>query len=267
VAVVQTYEYNGMALQLTAYESEPPWAARAPDVRAPGAGRFKIEQLVLSAEGEELTLTAEVNGRNIAYIYAEMLLKDTDFDRFYGPVARHHVWADRNKETRGISRPDWDDPVEVAVALRPHLRLLTNGVESGFCFSVPEGYGDPDHQLGGLYTPAGGAAPLRALLTFDNSGEMKRLLAYGRQARRSGLHALTPKAGDEFTPLVQMLTPPAQGGDWDMATALSTPLTFHDRSLSVVTGPPMPGEYLAGLLIQDLDGGLTREYVPLTIDG
>ena len=76
---------------------------------------------------------------------------------------------------------------------------------------------------------------------------------------------MTPKAGDQFTPLVQILTPPAGSGDWDVATALSTTLTFRDRLLSVVTGPPMLGEYLAGLLIQDLDGGLTRGYVPLTI--
>jgi hypothetical protein len=263
--VFRTYEYNGMVLQLAAYECEPSQRARASHARAPGSGRFEIERLDLAVEGEQLTLAAQIRGRNIAYIYSEILLKDEDLDRFYGPVAREHLRADRNKETGGISRPDWDDPVELTLMLYPSLSVLTDGVDSAFCFSTPERYGSQDRRLGGLYTPADGAAPLRALFIFDNAGEMKGVFAYGRQGRRSGPHMLTPERGDRFIPLAQVLTPPAAGGDWETATALSTPLTFRDGPLGVVEGPPMPGDYLVGLLIQDLDGGLTREYVPLTV--
>jgi hypothetical protein len=262
---LQTFEHNGKVLRLFPYEAESPKPARASSLRTPGAGRFEINRIDLAREDGGLTLTAQVGGRNIAYIYTEILHKDPTVDRYYGPVAREHVQANRNKESRGISRPDWDDPVDLAVALRPSLRLLTDGVDWAFCFSIPESYGNPGYRLAGLYTPAGGAAPLRAGFTFDSAGGTKRILAYKEQGGRSTPRALTPKQGDRFSPFVQVLTPPAEGGDWEVATALSGPLTFRDERFRVVTETPMAGDYLVGLLVQDLDGRLTRKYVPLAI--
>ena len=154
--VFQTFEHNGKVLQLITYEPESSKPAKVSTLRAPGAGKLEIGNLNLS---DEFTLTAQISGKNIAYIYTEILLKDRGLDQFYGPVAREHVPADRNKETRGISRPDWDETVKLAVRLRPSLRLLTDGVDSAFCFAAPEGYGTSDYRLGGLYTPADGAVP------------------------------------------------------------------------------------------------------------
>jgi hypothetical protein len=254
-----------MTLQLAAYGHEPAKPSQPPCLRAPGAGRFEISRLALSAGGQEPTLTARIGGRNIAYIYTEVLLKDDGLDRAYGPVVREHILADRNKETGGISHPVWDDPVDVAIGLRPSLRVLTDGADSAFCFSVPAGYGDSDHRLEGLYAPAHGTAPLRAVLTFDSSGETKSLLVRKERGKLSTPRAVAPTEGDRFTPFAQVLTPSAEGGAWETQTALSTPLTFRDRPLRVVTETPLPGQYLVGLLVQDLDGGFTRKYVPLTI--
>jgi hypothetical protein len=263
--MLQTYEHGGAVLQLASYEPEAPRPVRAVSLRAPGAGNFEVTELEL-AEGEEgLTLTAQVSGRNIAYIYTELLLKDKSLERFYGPVAREHLQADRNSETGGLSRPVWDDPIDVRVRLRRSLRLLSDGVGSAFCFSAPERYGSLDYRLSGLYTPVGGAASLRVVLVFGGDGEIKRISAYEGQGRRFAPRALSPKQGDRFAPFVQVLTPPVADGDWGVATAVSNLLTFGDQPLRVVTGPSVPGHYLAGLLIQDLDGGLVRKYVPLAI--
>ncbi len=265
MTVIQTFEHNGKVLQLITYESESPKPAKASTVRAPGAGKFEIGQINLS---DEFTLTAQVTGKNIAYIYTEILLKDKSLDQFYGPVAREHIHADRDKETGGISRPDWDDAINLAVTLRPSLTLLTDGVDSAFAFATPEGYGNPDHRLGGLYTPAGGAAPRRARITFDSNGETKEIVVFKEQGRRSTPHALTPKQDDQFAPFVQILTQPAraaENGKWEVTTALSTPLTFREQPLQLITEYPMPAEYLVGILVQDLDGGFTRKYIPLAI--
>jgi hypothetical protein len=263
--VFQTFEYNGKVLQLTAYEPESPRPAKISSVRAPGAGKFEIGQINFS---DEFTLTAQVAGKNIAYIYTEILLKDKSLDQFYGPVAREYIHADRDKETGGVSYPDWDDMVDLAVTLRPSLRLLTDGVDSAFAFAIPENYDHPDYRLDGLYTPADGTAPRRSRITFDSAGKTKNIIAYKEQGRRSTPHALTPKQGDQFSPFVQILTPPAraaENGKWDVTTALSTLLTFRDGPLRMITESPMPAEYLIGILIQDSDGKLTRKYIPLTI--
>ena len=190
--VFQTFEHNGKVLQIATYESESPKPAKASSTRAPGAGKFEIGQINLS---DDFTLTAQVTGKNIAYIYTEILLKDKDLDQFYGPVSRVYIQADRDKETGGINHPDWDDDINLAVTLRPSLRLLTDGVDSAFCFSIPEAYENPDYRLDGLYTPADGAAPRRARITFDSNGKTKEMIAYKENGRRSTPHALTPKQG------------------------------------------------------------------------
>jgi hypothetical protein len=265
MTVFQTFDYNGKVLQLVTYEHESPKSTKTSALRAPGAGKFEIGQINLS---DDFTLTAQITGKNIAYIYTEILLKDKSLDQFYGPVAREYIHADRDKETGGVSHPDWDDTNNLAVTLRPSLRLLTDGVDSAFAFATPEGYENPDYRLDGLYTPADGVTPRRARITFDNGGKIKNILAYKEQGRRSTPHPLTPKQDDQFAPFVQVLTPPAraaENGKWDVTTALSNPLTFRDQSLRMVTESPMSAEYLLGILVQDLDGKLARKYVPLTI--
>ena len=272
--VFQTFEYNGKILQLATYEPEPSAkpTAKASSIKAPGAGKFEIGTITLSAPsakitaGEEFTLNAQVNGKNIAYIYAEVLFHDKNLNQFYGPVAREYIQADRNKETGGVSRPDWDDTINLAVRLNPGLRLLTDGVDSAFGFLIPAGYNDSDYRLDGLYTPAAGAAQRRARITFDSTGKTTDVVAYKEQGSHATPHALTLKQGDQFAPFVQILTQPTnEGQTWQVTKGLSTPLTFHGQPLRFVEEPLMSGDYLIGLLVQDLDGGLARKYAPLTV--
>ncbi|MDO8755688.1 MAG: hypothetical protein Q7J80_17475, partial [Anaerolineales bacterium] len=187
-------------------------------------------------------------------------------NQFYGPVAREYIQADRNKESGGVSRPDWDDAINLAVRLNPGLRLLTDGVDSAFGFFLPAGYDSSGYQLDGLYTPADGADQRRARITFDSAGETTDVLAYKEQGGRGTPHALTLRQGDQFTPFVQILTQPAdENQTWQVAKGLSTPLTFHGQPLRWAEEPLMPADYLVGLLVQDLDGGFTRKYAPLVV--
>ena len=263
--VFQTFEYNGKVLQLIKYEPESSRSSKASSQRAPGAGKFEIGQINLS---DEFTLTAQVSGENIAYIYTEILLKDKGLNQFYGPVAREYVQADHDKETDGVSHPDWDNTIDLAVTLRPSQRLLTDGIDSAFAFAIPKGYDNLGYHLDGLYTSANGDTSRRARIIFNSNGETKEIFAFKEQGRRSAPHALTPKQGDQFAPFVQIFAPPDdENGKWDVTTALSTPLTFREQSLRMITEAPMPAEYLVGILVQDLDGGLTRKYIPHTIGG
>ncbi|MBN1631675.1 MAG: hypothetical protein JW990_18120 [Thermoleophilia bacterium] len=266
--VLRTFEQGGRLLRLAVPDREASkLAGRASSrasSRAPGAGRFAIEEVEATLEDGELFLVAQVRGRNIAHVFAEVLLKDGDLERYFGPVLREHVPAARSKETRGVSRPVWDDPVDVSVRLGSCVRLLTDGVETVFCFSVPEGYGTPNHRLTGRYTPAHAAAPLRACLTFGSTGDLVDAVAYRERRGRSLPRAVTLREGDRFAPYAQVLTP-LDEGEWEVGTALCDVLVLGDRPLRVESAPLMPGEYLAGVAVQDLDGGFTRRYAPLTV--
>jgi hypothetical protein len=268
--ILQTFEYNGQQLQIATYKPEDsPRPARSASRRAPGAGKFEIGQIKLSSAtisaGEELTLTAQVSGRHIAQIYTELLLQDKGSNQLYGPVMRNYVQAERNKVTGGVSRPDWNETIHLSLRLHPGLRLLTDGSDSAFGFLLPSGYDSSDYCLDGLYT-ASAETSRRARITFDSAGKITQALAFKEKGGSAMPHAVTFKPGDQFAPFVQMLNPPTdENPAWRVTPGLSTPLTFRDQPLRWVTEAPMPGDYLAGLLVEDLDGTLTRQYSPLTI--
>lgn len=267
----QTFEHHGLILPIYAYDVTPLLTPARPAPRAPGAGKFRVERLECSGDGEGLALTARVAGSGIAFIYTELLLKDPDAGRYYGPVARAHVRAAREGGTRATAHPVWDDAVEITAEIDPGLPLLTDGTAYAFCFAVPAGYGDPGRRLEGLYAPAGGATPFQAVCSFDEDGSLRGILAKKEQGRRSLPRGLTPKPGDRFTPFAQVLTPPDEdagvgaAAGWTVAAGLSAALTWGAQRLRVVTEAPLPGDYLAGLLVQDLDGRLTREYVAVAL--
>lgn len=279
--ISRTIEINGRIMRLGPYEPEEPagsaqagwWrpadrerrSASVARQRPPGAGRFQIDEIDVSLDAGGLAMRTRVRGRNVAYVFAEVLLRDNDLGRCYGPVVREHIPAAGLRQTRGVVRPVWGDPVDVCVTLYPGLRVLTDVVESAFYFSVPERYDSSNRRLRGLYARAGGGAPFRAALTFDHEGELLGAVAYHERRGRSIPRAFIPKPGDQVSPFVEVLIPETgeraeDGGEWRVETALSTALTFGDEPFSVITEPLSPGDYVAGVVIQDLDGGLTRRY-------
>jgi hypothetical protein len=221
--------------------------------------------LTVSVDAARLGLAGRVDGKGIAYVYYEVLIKDENSERYYGPVIREHVRAVGEKETRGVCRPDWTDPVEVSLDVDLTMRLLTDGERSAFCFAVPEGYTAASHRVGGIYVAAVGTGPLRAVVDFDASGKVTRVVARKDRGRASTLREIVLKKGDTFTPAVEVLTHPSADAGWDVATAGSNTLTVGKRPLHVVTEALLPGEYLAGLLVQDPDGRLSRRYAPFTV--
>lgn len=280
----RTFVHNGRVLRLFDYAitagrptpasglgEAPVPAARPEQLRAshaigPGTGRFAIERVEVSREGDLVTVGGRIAGRGVAYVYADLLLKDPASERYYGPVARERVAASRFKETRGSIRPVWDDPLEIAAAVTAGLRVLTDRIDHAFCFSTPGAYGDPTRRLEGLYTPSGGGRQSRAVISLGASGEVVKILARRERGGRFLPRPLFPRPGDRFAPFVTVLAPSGEGGEWSVATALSDEVTFSDTGLHVDVEPLMPGEYLAGLVVQDLDGGIVREYAPLTVE-
>jgi len=259
MTILKTFEHKGRSLKLSAYHAPAKPAKKPTTRRAPGAGKFEIEQLNIS---DELTLTAQISGENIAYLFVEILMKDGE--KFYGPVLREYIPADSDKETGGIKRPNWGNPISLSLPLRPSLTLLTDGVDSAFAFAIPEGYGNSGNRLDGQFTPAAEGKQSRARITFDSDGKIIEILAFKEQRTKSTPHALTPKNGDTFAPFVQALT--ETDGNWQAETVLATALTFGEQPFRLEKESLIPGEYLVGIVVQDLDGGLTRKYVPMAVE-
>jgi hypothetical protein len=258
MTILKTFDHKGRALKLSAYDAPQKTAKKPSSHRAPGAGDFEISQLAFS----ESTLTAQISGKNIAYLFVEILMKDGE--KFYGPVLREYIPADSDNETGGIKRPNWSNPISLSIKLRPSLTLLTDGIDSAFAFCIPTGYRASGCHLDGQYTSAENQS--RARITFDGDGKITEILAFKQQRMKSMPRPITPKPGDTFAPFVQVLT--EEGGKplRETETVLSTPLTFGEQPFHLEKESPIPGEYLAVILVQDLDGGFTRKYVPFNVE-
>jgi hypothetical protein len=266
--IIRTFEHRDKTIQLAAFEpTETPRASIAPSRPAPGAGKCEITGLSLSSEkissGDTLTLHAQIQGERIAYLYTEILFADPETHQFYGPITRDTVRAENDQETGGVMRPVWGQTTEFNLTLTPMLPLLTDGVHFAFAFCLPEGYARTNQLLEGIYTSADGSIRRRARITLDGSGDIQGMLAYKDQAGRSAPHALRLQPDDRFSPFVQVLAPPdGENSAWQAGKCLSGPLVFRDRPFHRIFETLLPGEYLAGVLIQDLDGKFTRQYVP-----
>jgi len=257
MTIPKTFDHKGRALKLSAYDAPAKPAKKPSARRAPGrfAGDFEISQLAFADD----TLTAQVSGKHIAYLFVEILMKDEG--KFYGPILREYIEAAWDDQTGGVLRPNWSDPISLSIPLRPGLTLLTDGVDSAFAFCIPAGYRLSGCHLDGQYTST--ESQSRARIVFDGDGNIKEILAFKQQRMKSMPRSVTPKPGDTFAPFVQVLT--EEDDSWKNETVLSTPLTFGEQPFHLEKESPIPGEYLAGILVQDLDGGFTRKYVPFNV--
>ncbi|MCA1899347.1 MAG: hypothetical protein LDL50_01435, partial [Chloroflexi bacterium] len=173
MTLLKTFEHKGRALKLSAYDAPAKPAKKQPVRRAPGAGGFEVTQLAFN----DNTLTAQISGVGVAYLFAEILMKDGE--TCYGPVLREYILADSDKETGGILRPDWGNPIRLSIPLRPSLTLLTDGVDSAFAFCLPTGYRVSGCRLDGQFTAA--ESQSRARLVFDGDGNIKEILAFKQE--------------------------------------------------------------------------------------
>jgi hypothetical protein len=265
--IFRTFEHSGRSLQLASNETEGSSNLSVDaSLAAPGSGKIEINALKI-ASGENLTLTARVAGDRIAFIYCEILLHDNELGQYYGPIAREYVRAEKDVEVQGVSHPDWDTTLDLKVTLSPGMRVLSDGVSSAFACLTPTGYANPVYQLDGIYASADETTQRRARLIFDRSGQLTKVMAFKKQGNSFLPHGLTFERGDRFSPFVEVLTPPTdQNQAWQGTRAHSTTLTFQGQPFGLATETLMPAEYLAGLLVQDLDGKITRQYASFSMD-
>ena len=263
--IFRTFEHQGKTLQLavdeTVLSSKP--QAKTTSRLAPGSGIIEIQSLALSAEkiaaGEKLTLSAQISGNKIAYLFTEILFHDPELNQYYGPILREYIACEQNREVNGMSHPVWGPEIALSLTLTPRLQILTDGAASALACLLPAGYGSSNQHLDGLHTAANGTSQ-RARLTFDSSGALQGALVCKGRGTQTTPRALTLRRGDQFCPYVQVLTQAAEGeATWQATKALSTPLTYGEP-FRLVAETPIPGEYLAGVLAQDLDGKFTRQY-------
>lgn len=270
MTLARAFIYHNQTFMLHIPTLPAPPAPR--DLSAPGAGEIAIESLALAAAAQspdqDVTLTATVRGTAIAHIFIEVWLYDEELKYAYGPVYQEHLRAADQETLDGVLRPVWPETVNVAVTFHPTMRALSDGAASAFVFATPETYAAPDvtaYRLPGRFQAADSDIARSAHLYFDHTGQMTQVMGLGGLGSLLA-RPLTPQPGDIFIPEGQVLLHPAQpGAAWGEGDCFMSPLAFSKTPFRWEILPLLPHTYQVGLVVVDLDGGLTRHYTPLTL--
>ncbi|MEW5941399.1 MAG: hypothetical protein AB1750_17170, partial [Chloroflexota bacterium] len=253
-------------------------ANSAPDPGAalviPGSGEITIEPLTLSTlevgPDESINIATTITGSNIGYVYYFVSYYDPDSDSFL-TADMGFIAAEQTREVGGIFYPDWGDgPISIDFDWEPTLYFMSDGNEDNdqFAFFEPTVYGvdvESDvYTVRGLYTFAGTGTEVYAEMDFDGYGNFLSVFGFEGDGGTGAPHEITPQPGDQFTIYEEWLefdTNP----DGEFVDYLGGTMTFGDQPFFWQPYYAYAGDYILGILVEDLNGNIYFEYALVTV--
>jgi hypothetical protein len=247
------------------------------ELTAPGAGVITIAPLSLSADtvtGDDIvTLTTEVAGTNIAYIYYYVF--------YYYPDDGSYLAADMGfiepgyvKEVNGVVYPDWGTEAVTPVTWEwdPTLFYMSDGNEANdqFAFFEPDTYGATSEEdlysVRGMYTFLSDGSQVDAIIKFNGVGDMQSVYGFFNiENGAASPREIIPQPGDTFTITDQWFEFTSDNPDGEFVDYTGGMMTFGDSRFTMERYYPFTGDYLLGVIVEDMNGNYTWETVPLTI--
>lgn len=247
--------------------------AAGADITAPGSGEIAIKPIKVSAKkigpDGSITLSTNVTGSNVAYIYYDVSYWDADSGS-YLTADMGFISADRTKKINGVYYPDWGGGTTIPVKYtwEPTLYYMSDGNSDHdqFAYFEPEFYGvDASHNtylVHGTYTFKDTGSQTDAVIRFNGDGAMQTVFGFNEQG---SAHEISPKNGDTFTIQEQWLeytdaNPEGIYNNYDGGT-----MTFGKNGFSMVAYYAYPGDYTIGITVEDMNGNLIEDYVEVTV--
>ena len=278
------YHYTGVTYDSSMFDltvlnpvSGPPVALVTPvpeapgPVDAPGAGQIAIQPLTLSAEEitneETVTVSTDIQGTNIAYVYFYVFLEDEESGSFLLMDA-DYADAENVREVNGVYFPDYGtDSFTLNQDWSPTVFYLNNGTDEIFALFEPDTYGlgaeDTFYRVNGYYTFADTGERLYSQMYFNANGDFNGVWVYPADANAAA-REVYPTAGDQFTVIENWLefdqNPDGEFLDYDGGT-----LEFTDEPMRFIAYAPRGGLYVFGIAVEDMDGNLTYQMIGLTV--
>lgn len=250
-------------------------APAAAVVSTSAAKPLQLAPVRLSAEvaypGEPVTIETDVDGDRVGYIYRFigrilpeddiLLIEDEDF-----------LFADTDAEVGGVTYPQWPEgDFTVSYDWEPIVYAISDGETSIRTLFSPETYGEsPTYAVEGIYTFVDGSPDRYARLYFSD-GELSEVFGFAGSGT-SGTGApseITPQPGDQFTVLEQgfNLAADVENGEDDSYSGEVGTLTFGDEPFFIEETPAPSGNYVVGIIAEDLDGRTVETYEGLFVVG
>jgi hypothetical protein len=227
-------------------------------------------EISLSAEiaypDAPVTVATDIEGDRVAFVYSfigrflpeesVLIVEDQDF-----------LFAAEDITVGGVTYPKWPEGAfTVEYEWFPIVYAISDGTTSIRTLFSPETYGEaPTYAVDGIYHFADGSAARYARLFFRD-GVLSQVFAFVGTAN-SGAGApreITPRPGDQFTVLAQgdFLTEEVTD---EVYSAESGTLTFGDEPFFIDEAVAPSGNYVVGVIAEDLDGNQVEAYEGLFV--
>ena len=263
-----SYHYTQQAFEPAAENTV--MAAKGVDFIIPGAGEIAFSEVQQTAyeiaANETVSLSVDITGTNIAYVYTDIAYYWEDDDS-YLTADMNFVWADGTKEIGGVYYPDWGtETFTAAFDWEPAMYYLEDGTNDALALIYPLDYGPPDepaiYAIDGVYKIANGDTKYEATINFTGEGEMREIIAYNETSE--GLLApfqISPQIGDQFFVYQEWF----EEGEF-VYYLDDEPLTYSGEDFTFQAYDAAAGLYIVSFIVEDLEGNTySSEYVELTV--
>jgi hypothetical protein len=264
------YHYTGEQFSQSSVNSVIPQDLTS--VRAPGAGTITISAVSASSQtaspGQPVTLSADISGDNIGYIYL--------FVGFYDRTANSIFVADSDflesadtREIDGVYYPDWGEgDFTLKFEWEPVVFNISDGKNSFTALFDPQSYGrsfeEAVYTVDGTYTYADSGDQRSARLVFVN-GVMRQVFGFTGEDGTGAPRQIIPSPGDTFTIQETWLDLDQSGNVSAQATQQGGTLTFGNEMFTWQDLNAAPGEYMVGYIVEDMDGNRTQAFTQIIV--
>jgi hypothetical protein len=238
-----------------------------------GPKPIQLSPLTLSSElavpDQPVTFSADISGDRLAHVYSfigrflprqnVLLIEDIDY-----------IFADDTKEVNGVKYPVWPkEGFSVEYEWEPNVYAINDGQTSVKALFEPQAYDDesPTYSVGGTYRFASGGDPRFAKIYFRDD-KMTEIFGFtGSITQAVGApRQITPQVGDQFTVLERGddLNQEDEAGREKYVQEGGT-VTYNGQPFTLETTPASSGNYVVGLIAEDLDGQRYEQYEGLFV--
>ena len=242
---------------------------------APGAGQVSIEPLTINpttiSPNGTINIQTNITGDQVAQIFIVAMLKHEDR---YLAYFIDYIKGNSSQEQNGVVYPIWErtnNKIHINLDWQPAPNGICNGSACAFTVVNPDKYTtdpiDLMYFVEGWYLYTETGEKIEATMYFNNFGEdLIRNIIVNPVGADSVImpRTLKPQPGDQFIMLDTWWTIDNNGQIKDSYQEGNV-LTFVDQPFYFVTGPTDVGEYVVGIMVEDMDGNNTFEFAPLIV--
>ena len=179
-----------------------------------------------------------------------------------------YIDSEATKEIDGMIYPDWGEgEIPIEMDWEPLLYVVNDGTHKQMVLLEPDTFGagteDTLYTVDGIYEFANGEPKRYARLTFNGDGSLLKVMGFNSTENTGPQHEITPAIGDRFNILCPM-DPIGRKCRKQLEYKKSGYLTFGETPWEWEEHAAAKGEYLVGIIAEDMDGNNYEEYVQVT---